>query len=390
MTTKRIYLDHNATAPVRPEAAAAVAHALTLTGNPSSVHGEGRRALALIEGARAEVASLVGAKTNEVIFTSGGTEAANLALHLAKTSLGIERLIISAIEHDCIRAPALASGLPLDILPVDANGVADLAALEALLAKPGKALVALMHANNETGVIQPVSEAATLAHAAGALLLADTIQTAGRLSVDMKALGADMILLSAHKLGGPQGVGALVIRASLPFESFIKGGGQEKRRRAGTENLSGIAGFGVAARLVRDENMSADLRDYMEAELRRAVPDISIFGAHAPRLANTSLFAASGLASETLIVALDLDRLAVSAGSACSSGKVARSHVLSAMGVSDDLAGAAIRVSLGRETTKEDIDHLVTSWTRYVKRASDKVKNTNTGASSPALAEVEH
>ncbi|MES1990095.1 MAG: cysteine desulfurase family protein [Pseudomonadota bacterium] len=386
--TKRIYLDHNATAPVRPEAAAAVAHALALTGNPSSVHAEGRAALALIEDARTHVANLVGAKTNEVIFTSGGTEAANLALHLAKTSLGIERLIISAIEHDCVSAPALASELPLDILLVDKNGVADLRVLETLLAKPGKALVALMHANNETGVIQPVAEAAALAHAAGALLLADTVQTVGRLVVDMKALGADMLLLSAHKIGGPQGAGALVIRAALPYEPFIRGGGQEKRRRAGTENVAGIAGFGVAARFARDENMVADLRDYMEAELRKAVPDVLIFGEGAPRLSNTSLFAAQGLVSETLIVALDLDGLAVSAGSACSSGKVARSHVLSAMGVSDDLASAAIRVSIGRETTKKDIDHLVASWTAYVKRAAQK-NNTNASA-SPALAEAEH
>ncbi|MGV8996554.1 MAG: cysteine desulfurase family protein [Parvibaculaceae bacterium] len=390
MTMKRIYLDHNATAPVRPEAAVAVAHALTLTGNPSSVHAEGRRALALIEDARINVANLVGAKTNEVIFTSGGTEAANLALHLAKTSLGVERLIISAIEHDCIRAPANASGLPLDILPVDADGVADLAALKILLAKPGKALVALMMANNETGVIQPVGEAAELAHTAGALLLSDTIQTAGRLTLDMKSLGADMLLLSAHKLGGPQGVGALIIRASLAYEPFIRGGGQEKRRRAGTENLSGIAGFGVAARLALTDNMTPDLRDYMETELRKAVPDIVVFGAKAPRLNNTSLFATSGLASETLMVALDLDGLAVSAGSACSSGKVTRSHVLGAMGVSDDLAGAAIRVSLGHGTTKDDVDHLVASWTRYVKRVAEKVKNTNTSAFSSALAEVEN
>jgi len=387
--TKRIYLDHNATAPVRSEAAAAVAHALTLTGNPSSVHAEGRRALALIEEARADVAALVGAKTNEVIFTSGGTEAANLALHLAKTSLGIERLIISAIEHDCIRASAESSGLALDSLPVDENGVADLNALETLLAKSGKALVALMHANNETGVIQPVAEAAALAHAAGALLLTDTIQTVGRITVDMKSLGADLLLVSAHKIGGPQGTGALIIRAALPYDSFIRGGGQEKRRRAGTENVSGIAGFGIAARLARHENMSADLRNYLETELRKAVPDVRVFGEKVPRLNNTSLFAASGLVSETLMVALDLDGLAVSAGSACSSGKVARSHVLSAMGVSDELAGAAIRVSLGRDTTKEDIDHLVASWSRYVRRAADK-RNTNTSASSPALAEVEH
>lgn len=391
--TTRVYMDHNATAPVLPEAADAVMRALSLVGNPSSVHGEGRAAHALLEDARAEVAALVGAKPAEVIFTSGGTEAANLAIHNAKTALGVERLIVSAIEHDCIRASAAASGLPVDILPVDKNGVADLAALEELLVAPGKALVALMLANNETGVIQPVGEATLLAHAAGALLLSDTIQAAGRLSVDLRDLGVDMALLSAHKIGGPQGVGALVIREGLPFEPLIRGGGQEKRRRAGTENLSGIAGFGTAARLVQSDLASAsevaELRDRLERELSSAVPTLAVFGKDAPRLPNTSLFAAPDLIAETLIVALDLDGLAVSAGSACSSGKVTRSHVLDAMDVAPELAGGAIRISLGAENTDTDIDRLVTSWTRYWQRAQDKLTNTKASAASPALAEVE-
>ena len=392
--TTRAYLDHNATAPVRPEAAAAVMRALSLVGNPSSVHGEGRRAHALIEEARADVARLVGAKPAEVIFTSGGTEAANLAIHSAVAALGVERLIISAIEHDCVRASAAASGLPVDILPVDNNGVADLAALGALLAKPGKALVALMLANNETGIIQPVGGASALAHEAGALLLSDTIQAAGRISIDMKALGADMVLLSAHKIGGPQGVGALVLREGLAFDPLIRGGGQEKRRRAGTENVAGIAGFGAAARLaLGDEALMpelARLRDKLESALCAVASDVVVFGADVQRLPNTSLFAASGLVSETLIVALDLDGLAVSAGSACSSGKVTRSHVLAAMGVAEDLAGGAIRVSLGSGNTDADIDKFVAGWSRYVARARGKTQHTKANAIPSAFAEVEH
>ncbi len=389
----RAYMDHNATAPVRPQVAAAVARALTFTGNPSSVHGEGRRAHMLIEEARVDVAALVGAKPTEVIFTSGGTEAANLAIHSAKAALGVERLIVSAIEHDCVRASAAASGLPVDILPVDSDGVADLGALEALLAKPGKALVALMLANNETGVIQRVGEATLLAHAVGALVLCDTIQAVGRVSVNLEALEADMLLLSAHKIGGPLGVGALVIREGLAFEPLIRGGGQEKRRRAGTENIPGIAGFGIAARQavaqIPAAQAIATLRDDMENALRAVAPDVQFFGANAPRLANTSLFAASGLDAETLVMALDLDGIAVSAGSACSSGKVARSHVLSAMGVADALASAAIRISLGAENTKADIDQLVFSWSRAWKRAQTKIQTATTSVAPSALAEVE-
>lgn len=390
----RAYMDHNATTPVHPEVAAAVAHALTQAGNPSSVHGEGRKAHALVEAARVEVATLVGARAQEVIFTSGGTEAANLAIHNAVAALGIERIIISAIEHDCLRAPVAASGLPVDILPVDGNGVADLTALPALLDKPGKAMLVLMRANNETGVLQPVADAAGLARAAGALVLCDAVQAAGKLSVDMKALGADMLLLSAHKLGGPQGVGALVVRDLLAFDPLLRGGGQEKRRRAGTENVAGISGFGAAARLARlamDETAHlAALRDRLETGLRAAQPQVEIFGAAAERLSNTSLFAASGLDAEMLIMALDLDGFAVSAGSACSSGKVARSHVLGAMGIADELAGAAIRVSLGAGNTEAEIDRLAESWSRIVNRMQDKARLAAAKADIPALAEVEH
>jgi len=391
----RAYMDHNATAPVRPEAAAAVARALTMTGNPSSVHHEGRAAHAMIEEARINVANLVNTKPEEVIFTSGGTEAANLALHLAATSFDVERLVISAIEHDCIRASAASSGLPFDVIPVSPAGVIDIEALERLFALPGKALVAVMAANNETGVIQPVDKVAEMARRHGALFLCDTIQAVGRLNVDFRTLNADMLLISAHKIGGPQGVGALVLREGLPFDPMVRGGGQEKRRRAGTENVPGIAGFGEAARLASEPHEAKlqqikCLRDDLESKLREVTPDVAIFGHDVERLPNTSLFAARGLDASTLLMALDLDGFAVSSGSACSSGKVARSHVLAAMGVDDDLAKAAIRVSLGAENTAEEIDRLVSSWARIHQHVKTKSLSETAGATSPAFAEVEH
>jgi len=393
MTKKRAYMDHNATAPVRAEAADAVLRALSLTGNPSSVHAEGRAARKLLEEARASVAALVHAKPAEVVFTSGGTEAANLALHVASTALGVERVIVSAIEHDCVRVAANGLGIPVEVLSVDANGVADLGELARRLAEPGKALVALMYANNETGVIQPVAEAVALAKDAGALVLTDTIQAWGRLPVDFHALGADMMTVSAHKLGGPQGTGALVIREGLPFDALIRGGGQELRRRSGTENVPGIAGFGAAARLAAQEIAEmprvAALRDRLEELLRAAVPELRVFGEGAERLANTSLFSASGLDAETLLMALDLDGFAVSAGSACSSGKVARSHVLAAMGVEDMLAKGAIRVSLGLGNTAEEIERFALCWSRAAKRARDKTRSSNSSAAVSALEEVE-
>ncbi|MFZ3034199.1 MAG: cysteine desulfurase family protein [Parvibaculum sp.] len=390
--TTRAYMDHNATAPVHPEAAAAVARALTLTGNPSSVHHEGRAAHALIEEARTSVATLVNAKPEEVIFTSGGTEAANLAIHIAKTSLGVDRLVVSAIEHDCIRASAAASGLPVDIVPVLPNGVIDIEALEALVALPGTPLVAVMVANNETGVIQPVDKVAEIARAQGAIFLTDAIQAVGRLKIDFKALGADMLLISGHKFGAPQGIGALVLHEGLAVEPMMRGGGQEKRRRAGTENVPAIVGFGVAARMaMAQEDLSKieALRDDLERKLREVTPDIVIFGHDAERLPNTSLFAARGLDASTLLMVLDLDGFAVSSGSACSSGKVARSHVLEAMGVDETLAKAAIRVSLGAENTRDEIDRLVTSWARVWKRAQGKVQSKTASANTPAFAEVE-
>lgn len=380
MAAKRAYMDHNATAPVRPEAAEAVTRALRFAGNPSSVHAEGRAARRLVEEARAEVAALIHARPAEVIFTSSGTEAANLAFHAARTALGIERAVVSAVEHDCVHAVAAALDLPVTVLPVNPDGVADLAALAAALGGGGRTLVALMLANNETGVVQPVAEAVRLAGEVGAYVAVDAVQAAGKMPVDFAALGADMMFLSAHKIGGPQGAGALVMREGLAFAPLIRGGGQELRRRAGTENAPGIAGFGVAAALaVRETGAEAArllaLRERLEARIAEAAPDAVFFGSGAPRLANTSCFSAfslaeAGVEAETLVMALDLDGIAVSAGAACSSGKVARSHVLAAMGVGEALARSAIRVSLGAGSSEEDIDRLVASWTRICERAA--------------------
>lgn len=393
MTMKRAYMDHNATAPVRAEAADAVLRALSATGNPSSVHAEGRAARKLLEDARAAVATLVGATPGEVVFTSGGTEAANLALHVARAALGVERVIVSAIEHDCVRVAAASLRIPVETLSVDANGVVDLGELAGRLAEPGKALVAVMYANNETGVLQPVAEVAALAREAGAVVFTDAIQACGRVPLDFRALGVDMITLSAHKLGGPQGAGALVIRGTLPVDAMIRGGGQEMRRRAGTENVPGIAGFGAAARLAGQELAEmprlAALRDRLEELLREAVPELQVFGSGAGRLANTSLFSAPGLDAETLLMTLDLDGFAVSAGSACSSGKVTRSHVLAAMGVEDALAKGAIRVSLGLGNTIDEIERFALCWSRAVQRARGRAKSSSSGGAHAALEEVE-
>jgi cysteine desulfurase len=401
MTAKRVYMDHNATTTLRPEARAAALAAMEVPGNPSSVHTEGRAARAIIEKARGEVARLAGAKPAEVIFGSGGTEAARTAFHAASAAQYVMRLIVSAVEHEAVLASATATGLPLDILPVDGEGRADLAALRRLLAaKPGKALVALMPANNETGVIQPVAEAVEIAHEAGALFLCDAVQAAGKMPLDFTALGADMMMLGGHKIGAPMGVGALIMREGLPFAALAVGGGQEARRRAGSENVAGIAGFGAAARIALEEleNLAAlrHLRDEMEEKIATRAPDAIFLGSGAERLPNTSYIAAPGLDAETLLMALDLDGIAVSAGAACSSGKVGRPRVLEAMGVPADLAKGAVRVSLGWTSKPEDIDAFVKSWLRAYERARAKAgvgtgmnASENAGTLSQQLASVE-
>jgi len=380
------YCDHNATAPLRPASRDAMVHAFTVTGNPSSVHAHGRAARAIVEEARDQVAKLVKAKADQVIFTSGATEANNLALwgavegaidqSEADKAARITRLFVSAIEHSAVLKTAEAvaervAGVRLERLPVTADSVLDLEALRVALREgKGRALVAVMAANNETGVIQPIMEVSRLCREAGALLLVDAVTAAGK--IDLDGGYSDYLTLSAHKLGGPQGVGALVVNEDAPFAPQITGGGQQKGLRAGTENLSGIAGFGAAVKAVladKDERSRVEaIRDHFELVLKQLLPDAVIFGVRAPRLANTANVALPGMAAENIVIALDLDGVMVSSGSSCSSGKITPSHVLAAMGVEDALAGAAIRVSFGWNSTVEDADAVVASLTKLMAR----------------------
>ncbi len=363
-----VYLDHNATTAVRPEAREAAARALDLTGNASSVHGSGRTARRLVEDAREQVAALVGADAAGVVFTSGGTEANNLGI----LGAGRDRVLASAVEH-----PSVLKARPGTLeIPVDGEGLVDLDALEALLSDDDRpALVSVMLANNETGVIQPVAEISAIAHKLGALVHCDAVQAAGKIPVDIKALGPDMMTLSAHKIGGPAGVGALVLAGDEPIEPVQRGGGQERGHRAGTENVPGIAGFAAAAlRALAGLDAFAGLaawRDDMEKRLGGHA-GARVFGAGAPRLANTSCLTMPGIKAETQIIALDLAGVAVSAGAACSSGKVEPSHVLAAMGVDLDDAAQAIRVSLGWNTTEQDVEQLIEAWTKVHAGAAGK------------------
>lgn len=374
----RAYLDWNATAPLRPQARRAMEAALDLVGNPSSVHADGRAARARIESAREEVASLVGAQARNVIFTSGGTEANTLALTPSLATgerHSRDRVLISSIEHPSVRAGGRYPPQLREDVPVTPEGVVDLTWLaERLDELEGSApIVSVMLANNETGVIQPVAAIAERTHAAGGLLHVDAVQAAGKILCDINSLGADLLTLSAHKLGGPKGVGALVLASEDLHiaDPLIKGGGQELGSRAGTENVIGIVGFGAAARaalagLAEEAAYMQRARDRVEAGLRAASPAAIIFGTEAPRLPNTTLVAVPGIKAETALIALDLDGVSVSSGSACSSGKVAPSHVLAAMGVAPELALGAVRVSLGPTTTEEEIEIFLNAWMKSV------------------------
>jgi len=360
------YLDWNATAPLRQEAQAAVTAALAVTGNPSSVHAAGRAARHLVEAAREQVAALVGTAPGDVVFTSGGTEANTLALSPA---LG-DVLLVSAIEHPSVRCGGRFS--VVEEIPVTVAGLVDLAALKRRLAGCSRPMVSLMLANNETGVIQPVAEASALVHAAGGLLHVDAVQGPGRIACDFGTLGADLMTLSSHKIGGPQGVGALIRRNGIQLDPLVKGGGQERGRRAGTENVAGIAGFGAAAEAVarhwaNEAALMAGLRDQLEAGLAATAPGIVIFGREAPRLPNTTLFSIPGLKAETAVIAFDLAGVAVSSGAACSSGKVAPSHVLAAMGAAPELARGAVRASLGYASTADDVETLLKAWAKLAE-----------------------
>ena len=400
--TARTYLDYNATAPLCPEAKAAMIAALECAGNPSSVHAEGRRARALVETAREQVAALVGAKPSEVVFTSGATEANAWAL-----SPDFDTVFVSGIEHDSVLGnvgvlppprgegsrvggiPNASSwdspppGLPHEgggdrnivEIPAGPDGIAriETVAAHVLSGKAlGRAIVALQMANNETGVIQSVADLASFAREHGLSVHTDAVQAVGRIAIDFRELGVDTLALSAHKMGGPKGVGALVIRDGFELSPLIRGGGQERRRRAGTENVAAIAGFGAAAVVavsgLQDVGRIAALRDHLEASVRAASSGAIVIGANAPRLANTSLLALKGKSAENLIIKLDLAGISVSAGSACSSGKVGQSHVLTAMGLEPEIASSAIRVSLGPETTENDIAAFLAVWTTIAKQ----------------------
>jgi cysteine desulfurase len=371
---QRSYLDYNATAPLRAEVREAVVEALSLYGNPSSVHAEGRTARAAIEAARVKVATLVGAMPEDVIFTSGGTEANALAL-AAQAGEGWH-CYMSAVEHPSVLAGGRFYPETTTKIPVTPDGVIDLDILASELEKHHlggwRPFVSLMAANNETGAIQPVVEAAKIVHNAGGLLHSDAVQAAGRMKLDMATIGADMLSLSAHKIGGPKGVGAVVLKEGVSVEPLIKGGGQERRRRAGTENVAGIVGFGVAAELAgRDLAKApeiAKLRDALEAGGLAIAPDAVVLSRRVPRLPNTTCIAVPGAKAETLVIGLDLAGVAVSSGSACSSGKVEASHVLSAMGVAPEIAQGAIRVSLGFGTSNTDIERFLLAFGELIKR----------------------
>ena len=359
------YLDWNATAPLRPQASAAITAALAWCGNPSSVHRRGRAARHLVERSRIAVAALVGVPPDSIVFVSGGTE----ANHLALLGAGRQRVLVSAVEHDSV----LRAVPEAERIPVDRDGIVRLDALADLLAGDSRpTLVSVMLANNETGIVQPAAEIARLAHARGALFHCDVVQAAGKMRLDMTEVGADLLTLSAHKLGGPPGVGALVVKGGLDLTPMLRGGGQERGHRAGTENVPGIAGFAAAAETAAAEidayERVRSLRDAFEAAIVALAPEAVVVGAAAPRLPNTSAIAMPGTSAETQIIALDLDGVMVSAGAACSSGKVGPSHVLAAMGLPPDIASSTIRVSLGWSSTAADVDCFVQSWAALHRR----------------------
>ena len=373
------YLDYNATAPVRSSVREAVDWALGLPGNPSSVHGAGRAARAAVEDARIQVAALCGVAPASVVFTATGSEANNLALYGSKP----RRIIVSAVEHPSVLRPAAERPNGFAMIGVDGDGVADMAELEQVLDQDsnespdaGPVLVSVMMANNETGVIQPVRDVVRIARAHGALIHCDAVQAAGRVVLDFAGVDFDFMSLSAHKIGGPKGIGALIVKPGRVIAPLISGGGQERGFRAGTENVPGIVGFGVAATHAAEEAAGvteperlAKIRDRIETAVKEQANDAVIIGASAPRLFNTSCIAVPGRKAETQVIALDLAGVQVSAGSACSSGKVEASHVLSAMGLAPDIATSAIRVSLGFGTTTADGDAFIDAWRSLGDRA---------------------
>lgn len=366
----RIYLDWNATTPLRSEARGAMTAALDLVGNPSSVHAEGRAARRLVEQARAEVAAAIGADVRNVIFTSGGTEANSLALTprvRRDSGLPINRLVTSAIEHASVLAGGRFQQDAVGILGVNPSGVVEPDRLRKALAGNSPALVSVMSSNNETGALQPIAAIADIVHDSGGLLHVDAVQSLGKIPFNINAMKADLVSISAHKIGGPKGVGAMVLGEGVgELPGMLRGGGQERGRRAGTENVVGIAGFGAAAKAAMastqdDMARVENLRNRLEISLRQT-RGVIVFSEQVPRLPNTTLFTVPGLKAETAVIGFDLEGISVSSGSACSSGKVQPSHVLEAMGVGPELASGAVRLSLGWSTTEADIDRCLEAW----------------------------
>jgi cysteine desulfurase len=369
MTARRTYLDYNATAPLRPEARAAMIAALDVVGNASSVHAEGRKARSLIETARNAVAALLGARSADVVFTSGASEA-----NATVIAGGWDTIYLSGLEHDSVRVAAQKSGASLIELPVTVDGVLNVEAFDDLTVHAtardlsrglARGLVCVQLANNETGVIQPVADVAGMARARGLRVHCDAVQAAGRIPVDCMTLGVDFLTVSAHKLGGPKGAGALVIAGGIPLPALIPGG-QERGRRAGTENVASIAGFGAAATLaqhdVADHHRLRAHRDHLEAGVAITTPHVIVIGDAVPRLPNTTCIALPGVAAETVVIRLDLAGIAISAGAACSSGKVGQSAALLAQGLAPEISRGAIRVSLGHGTTDDDIAAFLAAW----------------------------
>ncbi|MBA4034992.1 MAG: cysteine desulfurase [Bradyrhizobium sp.] len=380
----RVYLDWNATTPLRPEARQAMAVAWEVAGNPSSVHAEGRRARRLVEDARDAVAAAVSARRQDVVFSSGGTEANALALTPGLRRAGgepVRRLLASAIEHASVLSGGRFAAEAIGTIKVSGSGLVDLDHLRERLSEGDPALVSVMLANNETGAIQPVGDIAGIVHAAGGLLHVDAIQALGKIPFDIKSIKADLITLSAHKIGGPKGVGALVMAEEVQgLEPLLRGGGQELGRRAGTENVAGIAAFGAAARaamaaLQGDAERLQNLRGRLEAGLA-CTPGMILLAADVPRLPNTTLFTVPGLKAETAVIGFDLGGIAVSSGSACSSGKVQPSHVLAAMGFGRELAEGAVRLSLGWSTSEADIDLVLEAWRKLADALLKGRRNT--------------
>ncbi|TPD63255.1 cysteine desulfurase [Emcibacter nanhaiensis] len=363
------YLDYNATVPVRPEVIEEMSRALAAGGNASSVHTIGRKAKATLEKSRATIADMINCRPQMITFTSGGTEANNIALRC----VGAERLIVAATEHDSVLDVARHFPGETDILPVSERGLIDRAELENLLKNSDrKTVVSIMLANNETGVIQEIAELSELVHYYNALMHTDAVQAFGKIPLDFRALGVDMMSLSSHKIGGPQGAGAFVAWEKIDVEPLIRGGGQELGRRSGTENLPGIAGFGTAAGMVPKSLQAmqqiGEWRDRIEQQLSRHSNKVRFFGAASDRLPNVTSILMPDVSSETQVMAMDLEGICVSAGSACSSGKVKASHVITAMGGSEQEASSTIRVSLGWNSKQEDVERFITAWCKLYDR----------------------